>query len=69
MTTTSVKEFSKAWWAEICNRIIGAAVFIDESIAECLHWDQGMFYLMYYGAKCVKMLSPFEVGSLVLQHL
>lgn len=61
MASASVKEFSNAWWAEVYNRIIGAIVFIDEATAECLHWEGGIFNLMFNGAKCVKLLSPFEV--------
>lgn len=59
--TTSVKEFSKAWWTEVYNRIIGAVVFLDDVSAECLHWDGGLFNLLDGGAIAVKSLSPFEV--------
>ncbi|CAH4028408.1 sec1 family domain-containing protein 2-like [Pieris brassicae] len=58
---TSVKEFRKAWWAEVYNRIIGAVVFIDDYSSECLHWDGGLFNLLDGGAVAVKSLSPFEV--------
>ncbi|XP_045772551.1 sec1 family domain-containing protein 2-like [Maniola jurtina] len=60
MSTTSVKEFGKAWWAEVYNRIIGAVVFLDDYSAECLHWDGGLFNLLTGGAVAVKSLSPFE---------
>ncbi|XP_048478289.1 sec1 family domain-containing protein 2 isoform X2 [Plutella xylostella] len=56
----SVKEFSKAAWVEIYNRIIGAVVFLDDPSAECLHWDGGLFNLLSGGAVAVKSLSPFE---------
>lgn len=61
MAATSVKEFGKVWWSEVYNRIIGAAVFLDDYSAECLHWDGGLLNLMYGGAVSVKNLSPFEV--------
>ncbi|CAK1551211.1 unnamed protein product [Leptosia nina] len=57
----SVKEFGKAWWTEVYNRIIGAAVFIDDYSSECLHWDGGLFNLLNNGAVAVKSLSPFEI--------
>lgn len=60
---TSVKEFGKAWWAEVYNRIIGAVVFLDDYSAECLHWDGGLFNLLTGGAVAVKSLSPFEVTN------
>ncbi|KAM3965112.1 sec1 family domain-containing protein 2 [Aphomia sociella] len=60
MSSNSVKEFSKAWWSEVYNRIIGAAVYLDDASAECLHWDGGLFNLLTGGAVSVKTLSPFE---------
>ncbi|XP_013194849.2 sec1 family domain-containing protein 2 [Amyelois transitella] len=61
--STSVIDFSKAWWSEVYNRIIGAAVFLDDASAECLHWDGGLFNLLMGGAVSVKTLSPFETSS------
>lgn len=61
MASASVKEFGKAWWTEVYNRIIGAVVFLDDASAECLHWDGGLFNLLSGGAISVKTLSPFEV--------
>lgn len=61
MSSASVKEFSKAWWSEVYNRIIGAVVFLDDASAECMHWDGGLFNLLSGGAVAVKSLSPFEV--------
>uniref|UniRef100_A0A2A4J3N2 Sec1 family domain-containing protein 2 n=1 Tax=Heliothis virescens TaxID=7102 RepID=A0A2A4J3N2_HELVI len=61
MASASVKEFGKAWWSEVYNRIIGAVVFVDDASAECLHWDGGLFNLLSGGAVAVKSLSPFEV--------
>ncbi|KAJ0176524.1 hypothetical protein K1T71_007703 [Dendrolimus kikuchii] len=63
MASASVKEFSKAWWSEVYNRIIGAVVFLDDASAECLHWDGGLFNLLFGGAASVKTLSPFEHAS------
>lgn len=60
MASASVKEFGKAWWAEVYNRIIGAVVFLDDVSAECLHWDGGLFNLLNGGAVAVKTLTPFE---------
>ncbi|XP_052741463.1 sec1 family domain-containing protein 2 [Bicyclus anynana] len=58
--STSVKEFSKVWWTEVYNRIIGAVVILDESAAECLHWDGGLYNLLNGGAVAVNRLSPFQ---------
>ncbi|XP_026736435.1 sec1 family domain-containing protein 2-like [Trichoplusia ni] len=63
MSSSSVKEFGKAWWSEVYNRIIGAVVFLDDASAECLHWDGGLFNLLSGGAVAVKSLSPFEFCS------
>lgn len=60
MASSSVKDFSKAWWSEVYNRIIGAVVFLDNASAECLHWEGGLFNLLSLGAVAVKTLSPFE---------
>ncbi|XP_045448073.1 sec1 family domain-containing protein 2-like [Melitaea cinxia] len=59
----SIKEFSKAWWTEVYNRIIGATVFLDDYSAECLHWEGGLYNLISNGAVTVKGLSPFETGT------
>lgn len=69
MSSSSLKEFSKAWWSEVYNRIIGAVVFLDDASAECLHWDGGLFNLLFGGAVSVKTLSPFEVSSLLESQL
>ncbi|KAL0883011.1 hypothetical protein ABMA27_016495 [Loxostege sticticalis] len=61
--SVSVKEFGKAWWSEVYNRIIGAAVYLDDASAECLHWDGGLFNLLSGGAVAVKSLSPFEFST------
>ncbi|XP_063825674.1 sec1 family domain-containing protein 2-like [Ostrinia nubilalis] len=61
--SVSMKEFSKAWWSEVYNRIIGAAVYLDAASAECLHWDGGLFNLLDGGAVAVKSLSPFEFST------
>lgn len=57
----TLKEFNKACWSEVYNRIIGAVVYIDNYSAECLHWNGGLFSLLTGGASAVKSLSPFEV--------
>ncbi|CAH2096040.1 unnamed protein product [Euphydryas editha] len=59
----SLKQFSKACWSEVYNRIIGAVVFLDDYSAECLHWDGGLFNLITNGAVAVKSLSPFECAK------
>lgn len=61
MHPSPIKEFGKAAWLEVYNRIIGAVVFLDDASAECLHWDGGLFNLLTGGAAAVKSLSPFEV--------
>ncbi|XP_061716299.1 sec1 family domain-containing protein 2-like [Cydia pomonella] len=63
MAINSVKDFGKAWWSEVYNRIIGAAVFLDDYSSECLHWDGGLMNLIYGGAVSVKSLSPFEFAT------
>lgn len=62
----SIKEFSKAWWTEVYNRIIGATVFLDDYSAECLHWEGGLYNLISHGTVTVKGLSPFEVISFII---
>lgn len=64
----SIKEFSKAWWTEVYNRIIGATVFLDDYSAECLHWEGGLYNLISNGAVTVKGLSPFEVISCTILY-
>lgn len=66
MATASIREFGKAWWSEILNRVIGAVVFIDDASAECLHYEGGADTLLSAGAVAVKGLSPFEVRGLSL---
>ncbi|CAH2215956.1 jg2667, partial [Pararge aegeria aegeria] len=58
--STSVKDFGKASWVEVYNRIIGAVVFLDDYSAECLHWDGGLFKLLSGGAVAVKRLASVE---------
>ncbi|CAH0751571.1 unnamed protein product [Diatraea saccharalis] len=61
--TTCVKDFGRAWWSEVYNRIIGAAVYLDDASSECLHWDGGLLNLLFGGAVAVKSLSPFEFSG------
>ncbi|XP_045536535.1 sec1 family domain-containing protein 2 [Papilio machaon] len=63
MMSGSPKEFGRACWNEVYNRIIGAVVFLDDNSAECLHWDGGLFNLLTGGAVAVKSLSPFECAK------
>uniref|UniRef100_A0A2H1V2I0 SFRICE_015326 n=1 Tax=Spodoptera frugiperda TaxID=7108 RepID=A0A2H1V2I0_SPOFR len=63
MATASIREFGKAWWSEILNRVIGAVVFIDDASAECLHYEGGADTLLSAGAVAVKGLSPFEFAK------
>ncbi|KPI95637.1 Sec1 family domain-containing protein 2 [Papilio xuthus] len=63
MMSGSPKEFGRACWNEVYNRIIGAVVFLDDNSAECLHWDGGLFNLLTGGAVAVQSLSPFECAK------
>lgn len=65
MMSGTPKEFARACWNEVYNRIIGAVVFLDDYSAECLHWDGGLFNLLTGGAVAVKSLSPFEVHTFI----
>lgn len=57
-----VDEYHKKWWKHVYKQVSGAVVFIEDSLAECLHWDGGLFNLINAGAVGVKFLSSFEVN-------
>ena len=45
----------------VCVKVSKAAVFIDKSCAECLHWNGGATLLFNAGASDIKEFSSFEV--------
>jgi hypothetical protein len=54
--------FVDFWWCEVLKKVKDAIVFIDNSAAECLHWNKnGAQALFQAGALGVKELSPLEV--------
>lgn len=60
-TLTSISEFGQAWWAEVRKKVRNAAVFLDSTACECLHWNGGAPFLLEAGAQCIKEFSAFEV--------
>lgn len=46
---------------EVCKKVKGAIVFIDDYSGECLHWHGGLLRLLESGATTVKQFSSFEV--------
>ncbi|XP_077286035.1 sec1 family domain-containing protein 2-like [Arctopsyche grandis] len=58
-----VGDYHKYWWQQVYQRVLGGVVFIEDCLAECLHWDGGLFNLVDAGAISVKCLSSFESGD------
>lgn len=59
---TNVAEFGQAWWAEVRKKVRNAAVFLDSTACECLHWNGGAAFLLEAGALSIKEFSAFEVS-------
>ena len=57
----SLIKCSQSAWKDVCVRVNKAAVFIDKSCAECLHWNGGATLLFNAGASDIKEFSSFEV--------
>lgn len=57
-----VDEYHKKWWKRVYKHVLSGVVFIEDCLAECLHWDGGLFNLIEAGAVGVKCLSSFEVN-------
>lgn len=49
------------WWAEVKKKLRNSVLFVDDSMAELLHFYGGLPVLFEAGCLIVKSLSPFEV--------
>ncbi|XP_039288782.1 sec1 family domain-containing protein 2-like [Nilaparvata lugens] len=56
----TLKNLSETWWIEVCKKVKNAVVFIDGTMAECLHWHGGVNRLFDSGALACKEFSSFE---------
>ncbi|XP_073993855.1 sec1 family domain-containing protein 2-like isoform X1 [Rhodnius prolixus] len=59
----SISHASEVCWMEVCKKVKGAIVFIDDYSGECLHWHGGLLRLLESGATTVKQFSSFESGE------
>ena len=59
----SIIEKSKQQWLDVCLKVNKAVVFIDNTLAECLHWNGGAMLLYKSGALDIKHFSSFEVST------
>ena len=57
----SIQQSIRDVWRTVATKVNKAVVFIDESSAECLHWNGGAMCLFNAGALDVKEFSSFEV--------
>ena len=48
-------------WDNVQSKVNKATVFLDDVVAECLHWNGGAALLFNSGAVDVKQFSSFEV--------
>lgn len=55
--------FSRQVWAPVLAKVRRAVVFVDDAVAELLHWSGGLELLLEAGALNVKELSSFESGE------
>lgn len=53
---------SEVWWNEVCKKLKNAVVFLDDFVAESLHWSGGLEKLINAGCIDVKEFSSFEVS-------
>ncbi|CAL4128006.1 unnamed protein product, partial [Meganyctiphanes norvegica] len=63
MQNVRIEHVSEAWWKEACKKVKNSIVFVDNSTAECIHWNGGLSRLLDAGAKNVKEFSTFESGQ------
>ena len=49
-------------WNSIIQQVHNACVFVDDVVAECLHWSGSATQLDKTGAVCIKPFSSFEVS-------
>ena len=52
-------------WSSIFDRVRNSYVFIDDIVAECLHWSGSATILDKAGALAIKQFSSFEVSFIV----
>ena len=65
MESANLNHVSEAWWTEVCKKMKNATVFLDNTTAECLHWNGGLSRLVKAGVKNVREFSSFEVWFLI----
>ncbi|KAF6203739.1 hypothetical protein GE061_002073 [Apolygus lucorum] len=63
----SIKYASSSVWQEVCKKVEGAAVFVDEPAGECLSWHGGINLILESGAVSIKEFSSFESGENALK--
>lgn len=63
MQNVRIEHVSETWWKEACKKVKNSIVFVDNSTAECIHWNGGLSRLLDAGAKNVKEFSSFESGQ------
>ena len=63
MTAEELSAFSRQVWDKVLSKVKKAVVFMDDSCAECLHWNGGMAGLLEAGARNLKQFSSFESGG------
>ena len=49
-------------WKEAAKKVKQACVFVDDGMAECLHWNGGLLYLLDAGARNVKQFTSISVS-------
>ena len=65
----NIAEFGQAWWGQVKKKVRNAAVFLDSTACESLHWNGGAPFLLEAGALCIKEFSSFEVPSLSITFI
>ncbi|XP_064457611.1 sec1 family domain-containing protein 2-like [Ornithodoros turicata] len=53
---------AQLWTAEVIPRVKGAVVYMDNHMAEAVHWNRGVTWILESGAVAVRELSYFECG-------
>ena len=54
---------NKPCWDTLLSRVKGACIFVDDTVAECIHWSGSATILDEAGARSVRQFSSFEVNK------
>ena len=69
MSDIDLVRSAKTLWQNVFSKVNKSVVFVDDTLAECLHWCGGASALIQSGALNIKQFSSFEVCVPFIQFI